>query len=100
MHDEFYSLTEKLTNILKTLYGFGGLVSTMCQESLLDPCSTLEHQTCSNKQSQHDLLYNSVSLLISLNLKLTPDPCPTAKWPIITEKVHHRNKSLRQRYNS
>ena len=33
---------------------------TMFQESLLDPCSTLEHQTWSNKQSQHDLLYGGV----------------------------------------
>ena len=24
MHDEFYSLTEKLKNILKSPYGFGG----------------------------------------------------------------------------
>ena len=24
MHDEFYILTEKLENILKSLYGFGG----------------------------------------------------------------------------
>ena len=24
MHDEFYSLAEKLKNILKSLYGFGG----------------------------------------------------------------------------
>ena len=28
------------------------------------------HQTWSNNQSQHDLLYGSVSLSISLNLKL------------------------------
>ena len=24
MYDEFYSLTEKMKNILKSLYGFGG----------------------------------------------------------------------------
>ena len=30
---------------------------TMFQESQLDPCSTLEHQTWSNNQSQHDLLH-------------------------------------------
>ena len=43
MHDEFYSLTEKLKNILKSLWGFGGMLSqnyrrlyvslTMLQES-------------------------------------------------------------------
>ena len=43
MHDEFYSLTEKLKTILKSLYGFGGQMSqnyrrlygslTMFQES-------------------------------------------------------------------
>ena len=37
---------------------------TMFQESQLDPCSTLEHQTWSNNQSQHDLLYGGVSLSI------------------------------------
>lgn len=30
---------------------------TVFQESYLDPCSTLEHQTCSTNQSPHDLLY-------------------------------------------
>ena len=25
MYDEFYSLTKKMKNILKSLYGFGGL---------------------------------------------------------------------------
>ena len=45
-------------------------------------CSTLEHQTWSNNQSQHDLLYGGVSLSISLNLKLTPVPYTTPKWPI------------------
>ena len=30
---------------------------TMFQESKLDPCSNLEHQTWSNNQFQHDLLY-------------------------------------------
>ena len=43
---------------------------TMFQESCLDPCSTLEDQTWSNNQSQHDLLYGGVSLSIFLNLKL------------------------------
>ena len=71
MHDAFYSLTEKLKKILKELIWFGGMLSqnyrrlygslTTFQESLLDPCSTLEHQTWSNKQSQHDLLYGGVS---------------------------------------
>ena len=55
---------------------------TMFQESSLDPCSTLEHQTWSNDQSQHDLLYGGVSLSISLNLKQAPVPYATPKWPI------------------
>ena len=55
---------------------------TMFQELLFDPCSTLEHQTWSNNQSQHDLLYVGVSLSISLNLKLTLVPYATPKWPI------------------
>ena len=45
-------------------------------------CSTLEHQTWLNNQSQHDLLYGCVSLSISLDLKLTPVPYTTPKWPI------------------
>ena len=49
----------------------------MFQKSELDPCSTLEHQTWSNKQSQHDLLYGGVSLSISSNLKLAPVPHAT-----------------------
>ena len=59
-------------------------ILTMFQESYLDPCSTLEHQTWSNNQSQHDLLpvCGSVCLSISLNLKLTPVPYATLKWPI------------------
>ena len=44
---------------------------------------TLEHQTWSNDQSQHDLLYGGVSLSISLNLKLAPAFYAT-KWPIGT----------------
>ena len=36
-----------------------------------------EHQTWSNKQSHHDLLYGSVILLISLNLSRYQ---PTASW--------------------
>ena len=44
----------------------------MFQKSELNPCSTLEHQTWSNNQSQHDLLYGDVSLSISSNLKLAP----------------------------
>ena len=54
----------------------------MFQESSHDPCSTLKHQTWSNDQSQHDLLYGGVSLSISLNLKLAPVPYTTPKWPI------------------
>ena len=54
----------------------------MFQESSLDPCSTLEHQTWSNDESQHDLLYGDVSLSISLNLKQAPVPYATPKWPI------------------
>ena len=54
----------------------------MFQESSLDPCSTLEHQTWSNDESQHDLLYGGVSLSISLNLKQAPVPYATPKWPI------------------
>ena len=58
-------------------------LQTMFQQSqLFDPCSTLEHQTWSINQSQYDLLYGGVSLLISLNLKLTPVPYATPKWPI------------------
>ena len=57
-------------------------ILTMFQESYLDPCSTLEHQTWSNNQSQHDLLCGGVCLSISLNLKLTPVPYATLKWPI------------------
>ena len=42
----------------------------------------LEHQTWSNNQSQHDLLYGGVSLPISLNWKLAPVPFATLKWPM------------------
>ena len=87
------TLTEKLKSIWKTLHGFGGRWHditewhlygslTVFQESSLDPCSTLEHQTCSTNQSQHDLLYGGVSLSISLNLKLAPVPYATPKWPM------------------
>ena len=55
----------------------------MCQESQLDPCSTLEQQTWSNNQSQHDLLYDGVSFSISLNMILAPVPYATPKWPIV-----------------
>ena len=55
----------------------------MFQESQLDPCSTLEHQTWSNNQSQHDLLYGGVSLSIILNLKLAPVPYATPEWSIL-----------------
>ena len=44
-------------------------------------CSTLELQTWSNNQSQHDLLYGGVSLSITLNLKLAQVPYTTPKWP-------------------
>ena len=54
----------------------------MFQESELDPYSTLEHQSWSNNQSHHDLLYGGVSLSISLNLKLPPVPYGTQKRPI------------------
>ena len=54
----------------------------MFQESELDPYSTLEHQSWSNNQSHHDLLYGGVSLSISLNLKLAPVPFGTPKRPI------------------
>ena len=50
----------------------------MFQESY--PCSTLEHQTWSDNQSQHDLLYGGVSLSIILNLKLAPVSYATPKW--------------------
>ena len=56
------------------------VVKTTFQESQLDPCSNLEHQTWSNNQSQHDLLYGGVSLSISLNLKLAPVPYATLQW--------------------
>ena len=49
----------------------------MFQESELDPCSTLEHQTWSNNQSQNDLLHAGVSL--SISLKLAPVPYATPK---------------------
>ena len=52
----------------------------MFQESELDPCSTLEHQTWSNNQSQNDLLRAGVSL--SISLKLAPIPYATPKWPM------------------
>ena len=71
---------------------FGGTLSqnfrrlygslTMFQESYLDPCSTLEHQTRANNESQHDRLYGGVSLSISLNLKLAPVPYATPKRPM------------------
>ena len=35
------------------------------KKSLRDPCSTLEHQTWSSNQSQHDLLYGGVSVSIT-----------------------------------
>ena len=54
----------------------------MFQESELDPYSTLEHQSWSNNQSHHDLLYGGVSLSISLNLKLPLVPYGTPKRPI------------------
>ena len=57
----------------------------MFQESQLDPSSTLEHQTCSTNQSQHDLLYGGVSLSISLNFKLASVPYATPKWPITND---------------
>ena len=55
----------------------------MFQETNVDPCSTLEHQTWSNNQYQHDLLYGGVSLSIILNLKLTPVSNATPKWSIL-----------------
>ena len=55
---------------------------TMFQEPYLDPSSTLEHQTWSKNQSQHDLLYGGVNLSICWNLKLAPVPYATPKWPI------------------
>ena len=56
---------------------------TTFQESQLDPCSNLEHQTWPNNQSQHDLLYGGVSLPIGLNLKLAPVPYATGpQWSI------------------
>ena len=58
MHDEFYRLTEKLKNILRSLYGFG----RRCQESELDLCSSLDYQTWSNNQSQLDFIHGGVSL--------------------------------------
>ena len=39
-----------------------------------NPCSTLEHQTWSHNQSQHNLFYGGVNLSISLNLILAPVP--------------------------
>ena len=72
-----------LSQNYRRLYGY----LTMFQESQLDPCSTLEHQTWSNNQSQHDLLYGGVSLSISLNLKLTPVPYTTPKWPIALKSL-------------
>ena len=70
----------------------------MFQESQLDPCSTLEHQTWSNNQSQHDLLYGGVSLSISLNLRLVPDPYATPKWPIQICNAYLRGRFLSTGY--
>ena len=75
-----------LSQNYKDLYGS----LTMLQESSHDPCSTLKHQTWSNDQSQHDLLYGGVSLLISLNLKLAPFPYATPKWPQVLWKFFER----------
>ena len=57
-------------------------ILTMFQESYLDPCSTLEHQTWSNDQSQITNQCGGVCLSISLNFKLTPVPYATLKWAI------------------
>ena len=65
-------------NNYRRLYGS----LTMFEKSELDPCSTLQHQTWSNNQSQQDPLYGGVSLSISSNLKFTPVPYATPKWPI------------------
>ena len=73
---EFIWFWGTLSQNYRRLYGS----LTMFQESWLDPCSTLEHQTWLNNQSQHDLLYGGVSLSISLDLKLTPVPYTTPKW--------------------
>ena len=54
----------------------------MFQESELDLCSTLEHQTWSNNQSQHDFFTwwcQFVDYIFSLNLKLAPVPYATPK---------------------
>ena len=93
MHDEFYSLTEKLkNNNLKSLYGFGDAVTKLqtfawifnhVQESQLDPCSTLEHQTWSLTNLNMTFYMVGVSLSISSNLKLAPVPHATPKWLII-----------------
>ena len=45
-----------LSQKYRRLYGY----LTMFQESQLDLCSTLEDQTWSNNQSQHDLLYSGL----------------------------------------
>ena len=47
--------------------------------------------TWSNDQSQHDLLYDGVSLSISLNLKLAPFPYATPKWPQVFWKFFERS---------
>ena len=83
----------KMEKYFKEFIWFWGMLSewhlygslTVFQESWLDPRSTLEHQTGSTNQSQHDLLYGGVSLLITgsnLNLKLAPVPFATPKWPV------------------
>ena len=75
---EFIWFCGMLSPNYRRLYGS----LTMFQESYLDYCSILEHQTWSNNQSQHDLLYGGVSLSISLNMKLAPVPYATLKWLI------------------
>ena len=59
-HEKEEFIWGTLSQNYRRLYGY----LTMFQKSQLDPCSTVEHQTWSNNQSQHDLLYGGVSLSI------------------------------------
>jgi len=61
MHDEFYSLKEKLKNFKEFIWFWG------------------------TSTKLGDLLYCGVSLWITLNLKLAPVPYATPKWLIKTK---------------
>ena len=47
MREKFYSLTEKLKNILKSLYGFGGHLAAFVHDKLI----------CNDQFYVHDVVY-------------------------------------------